>query len=73
MTHEDARRERLIEALAYQPRHIINGIIRVADMEPATLSSIKRKSKPSASLGTLDALPLEIIHTILGVLDCQAL
>lgn len=40
----------------------MNGTIKITD--PVVPSNIKRKSSPSASLGDLDFLPLEILHTI---------
>lgn len=56
-------REELLPLLAYQPWHIMNGMIKVT--KPANPPSVRRKAKTSeASLGTLGALPLEILHYI---------
>jgi len=71
MAHEVSIREKLISLLAHQPRHIINGMIRVT--KQATFSSIKRSPKSTAPLGNLDVLPLELLHSIFSMLDLRTL
>ena len=72
MAHEEeATRERLIATLGYQPRHIMEGMIKI--QEAAVPSSVERESNSSASLGNLDDLPLELLHSIFAVLDFQTL
>lgn len=71
MAPSAAQKGRLIELLAYQPRHIMNGMIKPD--KTATPTSITRRPADSASLGRLDYLPLELLHRISGLLDFQSL
>lgn len=70
MSLEEVTDERKIALTAHQPRHIINGQIRIT--EPAKPPSIDRTS-PSSLLGNMDVLPLELLHAIFALLDFKTL
>lgn len=67
---QDESDERNISLTAHQPRHIMNGMIRIN--EPAKPSKVHRTS-PSSSLGKMEALPVELIHAIFAMLDFKTL
>lgn len=61
--------EQLLSRLSYRARHIVEEMITVS--EPAKRSSIRRQAH--SSIGSLDRLPLEILHLSLNLLDFQSL
>jgi len=71
MTGKESIREKLLSLLAHQPCHIIDGMIKIT--KPARPLSIERSSNSSNPLGTLNVLPLELLHSILEMLDLQTL
>ncbi|KAL9532994.1 hypothetical protein SMMN14_03534 [Sphaerulina musiva] len=73
---DEAEEERKLSLIGHQPRHIIDGVIRLTEAEAAAPkpSTIHRASPSSPSiLGTLDTLPLEILHAIFAGLDFKSL
>ena len=61
--------EELISRLSFRPYDIINRMVSIPD--PAKPLAIKRHFSAS-SIGSLDRLPLELLHWILGLLDAQS-
>lgn len=73
---DEAEEERKLSLIGHRPRHIIDGMIRLTEAEAAAPkpSTIHRASPSSPSiLGTLDTLPLEILHAIFAGLDFKSL
>ena len=70
MSFEEWAPEELISCLSHRPRHIINGMISIP--RPAKPSPIQRDFS-SSLIGLLDTLPLELLHSILNMLDFQSL
>lgn len=56
----------LLSRLSYRPQELVNGMIPISD--PAKPSTLKRDSNGS-SIGSLDRIPLELLHSILATLD----
>lgn len=71
MADQISTRDKLLSLLAHQPRNIMNGMIKITT--PATPSSLERSPSLTASLGKLDDLPLELLHSIFSMLDLQTL
>ena len=65
--------ESLIEKLGYQPRHVMTGMIKTKDPKIPSPSQIARISTASSSLGSLESLPLEMLHIIFAALDLRSL
>jgi hypothetical protein len=70
MASQKAEEERRLSLAAHRPRHIINGMIQTAAVvKPPTI----HRASPSSLLGTLETLPLELLHAIFALLDFQSL
>lgn len=69
MASEQPAREQLLALLAHRPRNIITGMIKTSTTAP----NYQLTRTPVVPLGNLDALPLELLHSILSMLDLQTL
>ncbi|KAK3117901.1 hypothetical protein LTR53_000314 [Teratosphaeriaceae sp. CCFEE 6253] len=73
MAQGDAMREKLLSLLSHQPRQIVDGMITITEATTTQRSGVDRSPKPTASLGGLDTLPLELLYQIFSVLDLRSL
>jgi hypothetical protein len=70
MALPDASHEELIALLTHRPRHVIGGMIQITPAKP--MSTLQTRSTSSA-LGSLDNLPLELLHSTFALLDFRTL
>lgn len=73
MSHQGTETETrtLVARLSHQPKTLLSSVITISD-PPKPPVTLETQDRPS-SLGSLDRLPTELLHEVLGHLDVQSL
>lgn len=70
MSDDNIHDDTIISRIAHRPRQMVEGMMPI--LEPAKFPILQRATPPFRN-GTLDRLPVELIHTVLNRLDLQSL
>lgn len=65
----DTAHQNIFSTFSWRPRHIVEGMIKIPT--PPASSGVERAA--TSPLGALDWLPLELLHTIVSLLDLKTL
>ena len=70
MPIDDLNPEILVERLSWRPDYLLNSMIKV---DESIRPTVFRRTPVSSSIGSLDALPTELLYLVFNLLDFRSL